>query len=839
MSVDTKAWPVLKVYDREHLAKIALPLGGIGTGTVSLGGRGDLRDWELVNRPAKNFQPTAKGIYPFVALYVEDKDGDRKAKLLEGPEDECADYDEVGGGGPVLRNHGFPRFRDCEFHAAYPFGQAVLKDKTMPVDAVVMAFNPLIPGDADASGYPVAALRIKLTNKTDGPLKAAVCFSMPNFIGEDGRKEAASSCCGAAPVETARNVNAFKQSGALKGIFMTAPGVDQGAERWGDMSLSTDAAEQVSYRTDWAELSWGDNKLDFWDDFTEDGVLEERQGEKGKPVASLSVRKDLAPKATVEVLFLLSWRFPNRLPWQWEDKGVVGNYYAVQFPDSWAAAESFRAKLPELEAKTVDFVSSFCASDLPPEVKEAALFNLSTLRVQTCFRTPDGYFWGWEGACDCSGCCHGNCTHVWNYEQSTGFLFGDLAKGGRELEFLHATADNGLMSFRINLPLDHANDHGKAAADGQLGCFMKLYREWQLSGDDAWLAKLYPKAKLAMEFCWLPGGWDADQDGVMEGCQHNTMDVEYYGPNPQMAFWYLGALKSMAEIAAHLKDAAFAAKCRDLFSRGSAWIDKNLFNGDYYEHIVIPPKDSLILEGLNLNPKNDMADPALQLGAGCLVDQLVGQFFAHVLGFGPLSDPEKHRKTLRSILKYNFRSGFHDHFNHMRSYVMGDEEAVLMASYPKGRRPKRPFPYYNEVMTGFEHSLAVHLIYEGMVEEGLKVIRDVRSRYDGRKRSPFNEKECGNHYARAMAAWGAVLALTGFQWSGVEKSMRLGGGDGSHFWSNGFAWGVCSVKGAKVKLELKGGSLALGSFELAGLGRKSWTSVQELAAPAVLDFTVG
>ena len=167
-------------------------------------------------------------------------------------------------------------------------------------------------------------------------------------------------------------------------------------------------------------------------------------------------------------------------------------------------------------------------------MKEAALFNLSTLRTQTCSAPEDGRFYGWEGSGNHVGSCHGSCTHVWNYEQATALLFGDLSKMMREIEFAHATDDQGLMSFRVNLPLERSTEWNKAAADGQMGCIMKMYRDWQLSGDDEMLKKLWSKVKKAVEFCWIPGGWDADKDGVMEGCQHNTMDVEYYGPNPQM-----------------------------------------------------------------------------------------------------------------------------------------------------------------------------------------------------------------------------------------------------------------------------------------------------------------
>ena len=220
---------------------------------------------------------------------------------------------------------------------------------------------------------------------------------------------------------------------------------------------------------------------------------------------------------------------------------------------------------------------------------EAALFNLSTLRTQTCFRSADGDFYGWEGSGNQAGCCGGSCTHVWNYEQATAFLFGDLARNMRHTEFDLMTDDADFMSFRVCLPVGQSHVWDVAAADGQPGCIMKLYRDWQLSGDDDLLTRLWPKAKPALEFCWIEGGCDANRDGVMEGCQHNTLDIEYYGPNPLMAGWYLGALRAAEEMSGYEGDSVFARTCRELFERGREWVDANLFNGEYFEHQVRPP----------------------------------------------------------------------------------------------------------------------------------------------------------------------------------------------------------------------------------------------------------
>ncbi len=828
-SANGNNWPVLTRYEGEHLRRIALPLGGIGTGTVSLGGRGNLQDWEIVNRPAKGFQPDKT----FFALYTRDADGNTCTRALEGA---IPVEDFEGQTGSPIPNHGLPRFRHCRFEAAYPFGQVHLEDEDVPLRVRLQAFNPLVPADAEASGLPLALLRIELSNPGSRTVEASICGSLQNFIGSDGSAG-----------EPRNNVNEYRK-GSIQGIFLRSEGVDPDAEQYGTMALTTTASEGVTWREAWLDFStrpWGDSLLDFWDDFSEDGRLDPRDGAgQQAPNASLAVSRTIAPGASEEIAFLLCWHFPNRLAWAGganQPPGianglVVGNHYTTRFADAWEAAEFCADSLDGLESDTLLFVNSFLAGDLPDVVKESALYNVSTLRSQTTFRTPDGYTFGWEGCHDTAGCCFGSCTHVWNYEQATAFLFGGLASGMREVEFLHATRDDGGMSFRVQLPLEFAKSFSVAAADGQMGCLMKIHRDWQLNGDDDWLRKLWPGVRRALEFCWLPGGWDADQDGVMEGCQHNTMDVEYYGPNPQMGIWYLGALRACEEMARQLGEDDFADKCRSLFERGSAWIDANLFNGEYYEHEIRPPDNALVIHDMLTSHMgaDDPADPVLQLGAGCLVDQLVGQFQAHVNGLGYLVEPEKVRATLDAIMRHNFRESFYGHFNHFRSYVLNDESALLMASYPRGNRPKRPFPYCNEVMTGFEYTAAIGMLYEGQTENGMRCIEAVRARYDGKRRSPFNEAECGHHYARAMASWAALLALSGFRYSGVTQSMAFARSDrpSQQFWSNGYAWGLFrqtpGEEGVEVELDVLHGELSLGEFALTDYGSVALEETSQL-----------
>lgn len=830
MKASTNNWPVLTTYDQNHLRQIGLPLGGIGTGVVSLGGRGNLHDWEIVNRPAKGFELKQT----FFSLYTKTNDGKSTAHALEGVIPP-ADYE--GARGATVPNHGLPRFRNCKFEAAYPFGQVVLSDADVPLNVRLQAFNPLIPGDANASGIPVAVLRFVLENNTDQDIDAAVCGSLQNFIGTDGTSG-----------ECKQNVNSYRHQDNLSGIFMESEGVNPHSPQWGTLALVTPEQMGVSHRTAWANYSWGDSLLDFWDDFSDDGQLEDRDADgNNAPTGSLSVSTVVPANSSRSVTFMLSWHFPNRTTWKetglnhpqspLQDSTTIGNYYTTQYKDAWEAAEYTAQNLDWLESQSLSFANSLCNSDLPTVVKEAALYNLSTLRSQTVFRTPDGYMFGWEGCDDTAGCCFGSCTHVWNYEQATAFLFGDLAVGMREVEFLYSTRDNGGMSFRVDLPLEHAKTWSLAAADGQLGCIMKLYRDWQLSGDDDMLGKLWSNARKALEFCWIPGGWDADKDGVMEGCQHNTMDVEYYGPNPQMGVWYLGALRASEEMARHLGVDDFAEDCRKLYENGRQWMDENLFNGEYYEHEIRPAatKDSVFGMLMSTMGAADPTEPVLQLGSGCLVDQLVGQFMAHVCGLGYLVDADNVKNTLDSIMRYNFKENMYGHFNHMRSYVLNDESALLMATYPRGNRPARPFPYYNEVMTGFEYTAAVGMLYEDDIENGLKCIQAIRDRYDGLKRNPFDEAECGHHYARAMASWAAILALTGFQYSAVDKTITFSASTEScdYFWSSGYAWGTCKQTPQDdgtciVDFDVLFGEISFETLQLTSLGTHQFDQLQVL-----------
>lgn len=828
-------WPVLKHYAGRSIEKIAMPIGGLGCGNISIGGNGQWKDVEIMNKPAMGFYGAHYPKQaPFFMVYT-DNNGQKKTKTLMGP---IPPSEFAGSEGSRTPNHGLPRFASSSFDAAYPFGIVNLEDSEMPVSAKLKVFNPFIPGDADASGIPIAVIRYEITNKTNATLTVSVGGSMDNFIGMDGSVAEISNWNNTIDFKgTKNNRNSFRRNDNVAGIYMTSDSVKNDSRAWGTIALTTPsnvAGDIISYRTEFDTRGWNSNFTDLWDDFSNDGIFKDTTFpvKWDDPRAGLAVKFKLAPRQTRTVEFYLTWDFPNRM--SWFDEVIIGNYYSTQYKDAWDVLEKTLPSLPQLEAKTIDFVNLLLKSDYPDVVKEAALFNTSTLRSQTTFRDREGRFFGWEGVFSNTGSCQGNCTHVWNYEHASAFLFGNLAMSMRHTEYFHALDEStGFMRFRVGLPFDRDNGNNLAAADGQMGTIMRVYREWQLSGDNEFIKAIYPKVKKALSFAWIDKGWDADKDGVMEGCQHNTMDIEYYGPNPEIGFWYLGALKATAAMAHFMNDAGFEKTCTDLFTRGSHWIDQHIFNGEFY-YQQIRPVNSLNDVARNIisgNGSSATPNPPFQIGEGCLADQLVGQNMAFICGLGYLADSNKIKKALSSVWKYNHRQNIGNLFNNMRSYALGNESGVVVTVYPDpSKRPAIPLSYAFEVWTGLEYTAATGMIYEGMNKEAIQIVKDVRDRYDGLKRNPFNEEECGNHYTRGMASWSLIPALSRFNYSGVTKTLSITAKPGNYFWSNGYSWGNVIIKNNKITINVHHGNLEIANIELSNGKKillKAPTTIQE------------
>ncbi len=796
---------------------ISFPLGGVGAGSIGLGGRGQLQEWWIFNRPDKGNSPD----YAFPSIWAQVGNRKPTARVVEARI--LPPYEGPSGLGSA-NVPGLPRLASCTFTGEFPLAHVDFEDGDFPVKVNLEAFTPFIPLEPDDSGLPAAILRYTVTNPGAARAKVAIAFSIENPVGKESNK-------GGDSTGAYGRVNEHRMSQRLDGLLMKNPFLPPSNPLAGTFALAILRTNggKLTYLRGWPSARWWESPLLFWDDFSSDGELGPEAPAR-TAIGSLCLQREIPAAGKAQFTFLLGWHFPNRTPsrcgWaapKGHENDLIGNHYCARFQDAWAAAEYTAEHLPQLESLTKQFASALRATTLPGAVLDAASANLSTLVTPTSFRTQDGSFHGFEGSNDQSGCCFGNCTHVYAYEATIANVFPQLSRSLREQQFGFLTDSEGLMDYRELLP--YGIEHfGVAAADGQMACIMKLYYDWRLSGDTPWLRNLWPAAKRALEFAWIPGGWDANRDGVMEGVQHNTYDVEFIGPNPLCGIWYLGALRAGEEMAGTVGDSAAAKEYQRLFQQGSEWIDVNLFNGEYYiQKIGSIPQDQVakgLMEGMG---SANTEHPTFQLGEGCLVDQLVGQYFARVAGLGLLLDPQHIQKALESIYQYNYKRTLYDHECVMRTFALNDEPALVICDYPHGNRPQTPFPYFEEVMTGFEYSAAILMLYRGKVSEGIELISNIRRRYDGERRNPWDEAECGHHYARPMASWAALLALNGFCYHGVEKSVEakpaIHAKRFSSFWSTASGWGLFEQRMNKsstsFSLSVLHGSLVCRSVALA------------------------
>jgi non-lysosomal glucosylceramidase len=810
----------VRSFTGESLRDIAFPLGGIGTGSVSLGGRGQLRDWEIFNRPAKGKDLP----YTFFAVWAQAEGQAPVARVAEGR----LPPPYIDGRGLLPgKLCGLPRLREAVFHGEYPLARVDFEDEVLPVRLSLQAWNPMIPMDAELSGIPGAVFEWEVANPAPAPVDVTIAFSLLNAAGYDSQ---AALTTRRHPLLGA-NRNQWVERDAVSGFRMTTGKYEREHPQFGSLALLTDWPD-VTHLLHWQRAGWWDDLQSFWNDFAADGLLDGPAEPSDSPdgqtdVGTLGLRVRLAPGESARLPFYLAWHFPNLVNYWNRDEAVhsrrVGNWYATRWADAWEAARFLQSRRAELEAGTRAFHAALFESTLPPEVLDAVSSQMSILRTTTCLRTADGRFHAFEGCNDNAGCCPMDCTHVWNYEQALAFLYPELARTMRLTDFGINTRPDGRMAFRTLLPLSSETLYGgPPAADGQMGCILKLYREWKLSGDDEWLRALWPHARRALEYAWTK--WDADQDGVMEGEQHNTYDIEFYGPNTMCGTLYLAALRAASEIAAYLGQNEFAYECGHLATAGGQQYDAALWNGEYYVQEVVPP--SAPPEGLGEGIQSFQASGEVryQYGTGCLSDQLLGQWFARVVGLGDVL-PEAHvRSALAAIHRHNFRRELTDHSSCQRTYALNDEGGLLLCTWPNGGRPEYPFPYADEVWTGIEYQVAAHMIYEGLLQEGLEIVRTLRARHDGVRRNPWDEFECGHHYARALASWSLLTALSGFDHDAVEQRLSFrprGEGEFRCFFAAGTAWGVFSMsqgaEGTVAGLSVSWGDLALRKLELPGV----------------------
>ena len=807
-------------FPKSKCSTISFPLGGIGSGCIGLAGNGSLIDWEIFNRPSK----CSRNGFSHFAVRAEEEGKVTGVRILNGdlPPPYIGEHQEQAGHfgfgyGPAEETlSSWPHFPEHEFSGNYPVAEINFTDDSFPGKNKLTAWSVMIPGESKDSSLPAAFFEVELRNTSDRVIDYTVIGVLAN------------PWC-------RQNVTYYNEIQKNQLTVYSGDGI-------GDVTLTlAENQENVSYQTNFFRGPWRDYLEMYYNDLMRGGRFTERkysldasrtQWEAGL----LAAHFRLAPGESKNTRFIITWSIPvyekywndytNSLA---EESGIAPrwkNYYATVWENSRVSGEYAVVEYERLRRDTFLFSESLQYGNLPETVKDAVSSCLSVLKSPTCLRLEDGTFYGWEGVQSHFGSCEGSCAHVWGYQQALPFLFPDLERSMRESHLTYSIDPDGGSHFRLQLPLGLKAliTDFRPCADGQFGDVMKIYRDWLISGDDEYIRRWWSTIRKTVEYAWSPENpdqWDPEKTGILHGRQHHTLDMELYGPSAWLSAHYIGALDAAARMADFVGDDDFAAQCREIRRKGSKFLNENLFNGEYFCQKV-DLKDRSLLEKFGDEAvekywNDETGEIKYQIADGCGIDAPLAQMYATLYGLEPIFENDKLRSTLQSIYRYNFKS-MREVINLWRNFCLNDEKGVLICTWPHCNKPAIPLTYNTEVMTGFEYAFAIQLAAEGMIEQSVEIVSAIRDRFDGVKRNPWNEIECGSNYARSMTAFGLLPVLSGFIYD--KRRGMLGFipklTEYSSFWALGAAWGTFSQSGNRVTLTLAHGEFQLEKLELSG-----------------------
>lgn len=795
------------VYEGARLSQIAFPLGGLGAGTICLGGAGDLTSFSLHHRPALN-----QGVLAFTAVSI--KGSEAQARVLEGPVPEQKlrpQFPDTGKSG----TWGLPRFAQATFEAQFPFAKVHLRDNEVPLDVTLTAWSPFSPNDVENASLPVAAIEYEFVNRGEEHVDAVFAFFARNFLMRDSGRERLDEI-----------------SSTEGGFVMHEAGSEErkSDEAWLGAWVN-DPNAIVNH-------AWSNDTLDLlWRQFATGEYQARPSAQRGTADgAALFVPLSLSPGQAKTIRLALAWYVPNSTVFEpdWSQKdgrpvhypqspNTYRPWYAGRFSSIDSVIQYWRENYDSLRELALLFSNALHDSTLPDGVLEAISANLSVLKSPTVLRQIDGRIWGWEGVGDTSGDDgggYGTSTHVWNYAQALPHLFPALERTLRETELGVNQDASGAQHCRTSLPIAPptaaAPPWSRPAADGQLGGIIKFYRDWRICGDTSWLRRWWPRIRASLDYCIFT--WDPNHRGLIEEPHLTTYDEDFWGPEALCTGLYLGALK--AAIAMGHAVGNPVELYAQLLHRGKEAMENILYNGEYFVQKVEreTPHNTFMWESVQRSDRSSdwmelvrRDGPPFQYGDGCLSDGAFGAWLCFVAGVDEILDRSKVESHITSVYRHNFRRDLSRHINFKRAtFACNHESGLLICSWPKGRRPSIPTPYSDEVWTGVEYQVASHLISLGRVKEGLDIVRSCRRRYDGKIRNPFDEVEAGHWYARAMSSYALLQAFSGARYDAVEKVLYIKPmikGDFRCFVSTATGFGTVGVRNGQPFVEAASGHI--------------------------------
>ena len=787
-SLSKRGYVTKYIKTRNELKYIGMPVGGINAGTVYLGGDGRLWLWDIFNANQEGIDP--KTIEWGSALHAGKKVRPRDGSAYVQPAKDIRPLDQGFafrirmGNKTIIKKMELADWDDIVFEATYPMAKIRYIDKQLPVDIIAEVFSPFIPLDEKNSSLPCTVYSITIKNRTASTIMVDVLGWLENKVAPRSAKE------------TDQRVNAILSDQNSKGILCSikpnGDALQSKAADHGSMaiaSLSTTSTCNTNLLLPIQSTS-----------FDEANTSPVEKNKVDQLMAAVCSTHTIAADKTASTEVVISWHFANlKLNKSIQDKG---RYYNTWFKSAAEVAQYVATHAKELFSASRQWKKTWYDSSLPWWFLERTFLNISTLATTTAHRFESGRFYAWEGV----GCCEGTCTHVWQYAHAMGRIFPSIERDTRERVDLGLSLQpDGMMWYRGEVVKG-------PAIDGQAGTILRIYREHQMSADKGFLQRNWTKIKLATQ--WVINQ-DRNKDGMEDTPIENTLDAVWDGEIAWLVGLCIAAVKAGESMAMEMGDQEFAAACADYVAKGSKNMDEKLFNGEYYIHRPDEIKGRQKLGSYNT----------------CHIDQVYGQSWAHQVGLGRIIDREKTLSALRALWKYNFTPDVGPYIKERkggRPYALPGEGGLVMNTNPRneakpyGENMTWQLGYFHECMSGFEHQVAAHMMSEGMLDESLVLTRMIHDRYHAGKRNPFNEIECSDHYARAMASYGTFIAACGFEYHGPKGYMRFAPKMGAENFKAPFTaaegWGSYAQQKNKQGLEatiaVAHGTLSLNVFSL-------------------------
>ena len=785
---------------KNELQYIGMPVGGINTGTVYLGCDGRLWLWDIFNSQQEGIDPKSVdwGSELHVGKKVRSRDGSayvQPAKDIRPLEQGFAFKIQIGDKS-FLKKMNADDWDEIIFEATYPMATIRYISKELPVEITANVYSPFIPLDEKKSGLPCTIYSFSVLNKSEKPVSISILGWLENKVSirsagvNDIRRNEVLSEGKLKSVQCSINLNgsALQLEEPDFGTLAIAP-------LNGNSKTITDLQFPISL------VSFTQQKGEFTE-----------KSKDQQLVAAVCTDYQIKPKNIVEAHFSIAWHFANlKLNQAIQDRG---RYYANWFSSAFEVLAYVHQNFSSLSNESKLWKDTWFDSSLPWWFLERTFSNISTMATTTAHRFQSGRFYAWEGV----GCCEGTCTHVWQYAQAVGRIFPGIERDTRErIDLGLSLQADGMIWYRGEVVKT-------AAIDGQAGTILRIYREHQMSADKQFLTKNWEKIKRATE--WIIRQ-DRNKDGMEDTPIENTLDAVWDGEIAWLVGLCIAAVKAAGAMANEMNDSQFEKICDDYTRKGSKNMEEKLFNGEYFIHRPDEIKGREKLGSYNT----------------CHIDQVYGQSWSHQVALGRIIDKEKTLKALRSLWKYNFTPNVGPYIKERpggRPYALAGEGGMVMNTNPKNEA--RPYGdnitwqlgYFHECMSGFEHQVASHMMAEGMTEEALVITRMIHDRYHAAKRNPFNEIECSDHYARAMASYGTFISACGFEYHGPNGHMafdpKLNPEKFKAPFISAAAWGTFeqerSAQKLQAKLQIRYGELSLNSFSLKTLHQVSGIEVR-------------